>query len=109
MEKSGRKELNVAAQHVQDAIFQCWGNKQGGSVKNWKRRWFVLRDTGIWYFKQQKSTSAQGCIELDGATVIRDETGTFPGKDFTFSVKARNQKSARPDSPEGAAACSTSR
>ena len=28
--------------------------KQGGKIKTWKRRWFVLKGDTIYYFKTQK-------------------------------------------------------
>jgi len=28
-----------------------WLTKKGHNVKNWKRRWFVLKDTSLIYFK----------------------------------------------------------
>eukprot|EP01119_Soliformovum_irregulare_P014976 TRINITY_DN4162_c0_g1_i1.p1 TRINITY_DN4162_c0_g1~~TRINITY_DN4162_c0_g1_i1.p1 ORF type:complete len:561 (+),score=167.40 TRINITY_DN4162_c0_g1_i1:1839-3521(+) len=35
-----------------------WLVKQGGSVKTWKRRWFVFQDLVLFYFKSEKESSA---------------------------------------------------
>eukprot|EP00742_Colponemidia_sp_Colp-10_P000606 GILJ01000662.1.p1 GENE.GILJ01000662.1~~GILJ01000662.1.p1 ORF type:complete len:128 (-),score=12.14 GILJ01000662.1:137-520(-) len=45
--------------------------KQGGFVKNWKRRYFVLRDNVITYFKTPTSTSPQGIIPLDQCLAVK--------------------------------------
>lgn len=30
---------------------QGWLTKQGGRMKNWRRRWFAIRDTQLVYYK----------------------------------------------------------
>ncbi|EMS15181.1 PH domain containing protein [Entamoeba histolytica HM-3:IMSS] len=90
------EELNVSVMQLQPSIFEAWAKKQGGSVKNWKKRWFVLKPTRLWYFKAKNSTSAQGYIELTPQTTIQEETGmNVPGKKFFFSIDSRNQKGTR--------------
>ena len=48
-----------------------WGTKQGGKVKNWKKRWFVLLSNGILrYFVDKSSYAEQGHVELGKQTVL---------------------------------------
>lgn len=37
-----------------------WLVKQGGSWKNWKRRWFVLSDSCLYYFKHTAENVPKG-------------------------------------------------
>lgn len=39
--------------------------KQGGSVKSWKRRWFVLKDNFMFYYKSSREPKPLGVIHLD--------------------------------------------
>lgn len=33
-----------------------WMTKQGGRIKTWKRRWFILSDKVLYYFKEKVSS-----------------------------------------------------
>lgn len=44
--------------------------KRGHVVKNWKLRWFVLHDEGIWYHASEKE-KAKGYIPLEGSWLER--------------------------------------
>eukprot|EP00767_Chilomastix_cuspidata_P003086 gnl/Chilomastix_cuspidata/3207.p1 GENE.gnl/Chilomastix_cuspidata/3207~~gnl/Chilomastix_cuspidata/3207.p1 ORF type:complete len:196 (-),score=8.61 gnl/Chilomastix_cuspidata/3207:83-670(-) len=46
-----------------------WLTKEGGSWKSWKKRWFVLKDSTLYYFKSKTSGSALGTFSLRGAGV----------------------------------------
>jgi len=48
-----------------------WMTKQGGRIKTWKRRWFILNDTGLYYFKKPQDTEPCGIIMLDNVEVVR--------------------------------------
>jgi len=43
--------------------------KQGGLVRNWKRRWCVLHDSKLYYFKGKSDKEPAGVIPLLGARV----------------------------------------
>merc|ERR1711964_799592 len=46
-------------------LYSIWATKQGGSTKNWKRRYFVLRDDKtIDYFSDYKEKHKKGSIPL---------------------------------------------
>ncbi|KAL7720238.1 PH domain-containing protein [Entamoeba marina] len=96
MSDSSQVDLNVSVQSLQPSIFEAWAKKQGGSVKSWKRRWFVLKSDKLWYFKGKTSNAAQGYIELTPQTSVQEEVAmTVPGKKYYFSVNSRNQKGSR--------------
>ncbi|XP_054845810.1 rho GTPase-activating protein 24 isoform X1 [Eublepharis macularius] len=63
-----------------------WLRKQGGFVKTWHTRWFVLKGEQLYYFKDEDETKPLGTIFLPGNRVIEhpcnDES---PGK-FLFEV-----------------------
>ncbi|DBA00510.1 TPA: hypothetical protein N0F65_006414 [Lagenidium giganteum] len=46
-----------------------WLFKQGGFVKNWKRRWFVAREGRMTYYGGASEPTALGSVDLRGATV----------------------------------------
>lgn len=41
-----------------------WLTKQGGRLKNWRRRWFAIRDAQLLYFKDPTDTKPLGVITL---------------------------------------------
>ena len=60
-----------------------WLTKQGGSRKSWKRRWFVLKDSAVYYFKTKETGNALGTFSLRGAGVYTD---SISRKEFAFSI-----------------------
>jgi len=44
----------VSVASLQPADREGWMTKQGGSYKSWKKRWFVLKGTQLFYFKNKK-------------------------------------------------------
>lgn len=49
--------------------------KQGGSIKTWRKRWFVLKNDTLYYFKSQKDPEQTGEIKLEATTVCQSEPG----------------------------------
>merc|ERR1711934_324308 len=47
--------------------------KQGGSIKTWKKRWFVLKGDTLYYFKTQKDPEQTGEIKLEKTTKCTNE------------------------------------
>lgn len=54
-----------------------WLLKQGGSWKNWKRRWFVLTDRCLYYFQHTAENVPKGIIPLENVRVrsLEDKDG----------------------------------
>lgn len=46
-----------------------WLTKRGGRIQTWKRRWFVLADNVLYYFKSPESSAPCGIIPLGGLMV----------------------------------------
>ncbi|KAL7715229.1 PH domain-containing protein [Entamoeba marina] len=85
-------ELKVGVTSLRPSDFECWGKKCGGSIKSWKRRFFILKDHRLWYFTSQKDNSAKGYIEVPVGTNITDVSG---------QKKAKNKKNALAVDSEG--------
>jgi len=51
--------------------------KRGHAVKNWKRRWFVMKDPTLCYFKKPNDTSPAGIILLDDILAIISEKNIY--------------------------------
>lgn len=64
--------------------------KQGGAIKTWKKRWFVLKGDTLYYFKTQKDPEQTGEIKLEANSTCNPEpkkkgkyyfsVGTPPGR-----------------------------
>jgi copper chaperone CopZ len=60
--------------------------KQGGWVKSWKRRWCVLQDRKLAYFKDHKDKLPAGVIPLTELTIVQPNDKM--GKDNCFELQA---------------------
>eukprot|EP01027_Heterolobosea_sp_BB2_P013998 GEZU01020139.1.p1 GENE.GEZU01020139.1~~GEZU01020139.1.p1 ORF type:complete len:701 (-),score=127.54 GEZU01020139.1:368-2470(-) len=62
---------------AKDITMSGWLTKQGGSHKTWKRRWFVLKNCVLSYFKDPADPAPIDSINLIGRIVTRadDEIG----------------------------------
>jgi len=59
--------------------------KQGGSRKTWNKRWFVLKDGVLYYFKNKsKFAPLKGTIRLQANSLVEDAKGVK--KKFAFQV-----------------------
>ena len=77
---------------VSDVKKSGWLRKQGGVVKTWHRRWFVLNGEYLFYFQKEEDVRPVGVISLQGNKIIQhpinpDEPDKFlleiiPGKLF---------------------------
>jgi len=80
----------VSVKELTNAEKDGFLTKQGGSIKTWKKRWFVLKDGTIYYFKSQKDLEQTGEIKLETTTKCSNE-GKKKGKVY-FSVATQNRK-----------------
>jgi len=51
--------------------------KLGHVVKNWKKRWFVLKDGKLFYYRSKEDKEPTGIIPLKGASVWGSEKKTI--------------------------------
>jgi len=66
---SAKKGLPKKDKILQNAVKEGWLTKQGGVVRSWQRRYCVLKDNLLFYFKAQEDDTPKGCIPLRGCTV----------------------------------------
>ena len=60
--------------------------KRGHKVKNWKRRWFVLKDYGFSYMKSPRDAAPLGVIPIE--TIQKITMGVFSTeKPFCFEIQ----------------------
>lgn len=76
--------LRVSVASLNPADKEGFLTKQGGSIKTWKRRWFVLKGKKLYYFKTRNDLEATGVIELEQDSFVKDEKDKK--KRFMFSV-----------------------
>ncbi|XP_038845462.1 rho GTPase-activating protein 24 [Salvelinus namaycush] len=70
-------------------VIRCgWLRKQGGFVKTWHTRWFVLRGEQLYYYKDEEETKALGTILLPGNRVTEHPSNGDEGGKFLFQVSA---------------------
>ncbi|PRP81479.1 ankyrin repeat-containing protein [Planoprotostelium fungivorum] len=68
--KNEIKMHGVASSMFAAAEMKGWCHKQGGRHKNWKRRWFVLKDNCLYYFKSENPDQQPcGIIPLENVLV----------------------------------------
>ncbi|XP_074761027.1 rho GTPase-activating protein 24 isoform X2 [Athene noctua] len=85
-EHNGSAETPLPSQGRHSAIKCGWLRKQGGFVKTWHTRWFVLKGDQLYYFKDEDETKPLGIIFLPGNRVIEHPCNEeSPGK-FLFEV-----------------------
>lgn len=48
-----------------------WLRKQGGVVKTWHRRWFILNEDYLFYFQKEEDVKPLGMISLHGNKIIQ--------------------------------------
>ncbi|KAN0023237.1 hypothetical protein ACTFIU_011404 [Dictyostelium citrinum] len=80
MERDG----NQANQHVEK---KGWLTKQGGRIKTWKKRWFILTANCLLYYKTPQDHEPCGIIPLENVVVTID-----PQKKFCFMLHSSQEQ-----------------
>jgi hypothetical protein len=63
-----------------------WLMKQGGFVKNWKQRWFVLDWPVLKYYAGPESTEPKGTVDCNQVTLSEKYAYTKTNKDHCFAL-----------------------
>ncbi|KAJ3442547.1 non-specific serine/threonine protein kinase [Anaeramoeba flamelloides] len=64
--------------------------KQGGRIKSWKKRWFVVKDKIVYYYKTEKSQLPRGMFALTNTITLG--LTKKRRKKFVFTVNIPNQR-----------------
>lgn len=75
-------EIKMESGIFTNAEKKGWLIKQGGRIKTWKRRWFILSEMGLAYFKSPSDTEPCGIVMLDNVEVVPDNT-----RKYSFMLK----------------------
>jgi hypothetical protein len=62
-----------------------WLSKRGGMVKNWKRRWIVLKSNFLYYYKAKGDGEPLGFIPIDRCTIKPVDVEVFK-KPYCFEI-----------------------
>merc|ERR1712000_116233 len=62
-------ELKMNTNSVSQATHKGFLTKQGGRIKTWKTRYFVVSDSCLYYFKNQREKEPLGIIPLENVDV----------------------------------------
>lgn len=65
--------------------------KQGGKVKSWKKRWFVLDGNCLFYFNSSSDKDPLGIIPLENLTVSALNPTTSSKRRYTFQLQNPNE------------------
>eukprot|EP00761_Pharyngomonas_kirbyi_P013591 gb/GECH01013620.1/.p1 GENE.gb/GECH01013620.1/~~gb/GECH01013620.1/.p1 ORF type:complete len:349 (+),score=92.69 gb/GECH01013620.1/:1-1047(+) len=78
------KPPKVSAAAAQDsASHKGWFTKQGGRHRTWKKRFCVLKDEKLYWFKNEKANEPQGYLEIGGLFAY---AGEECGKSNAFKI-----------------------
>eukprot|EP01114_Cavostelium_apophysatum_P005789 TRINITY_DN1696_c0_g1_i1.p1 TRINITY_DN1696_c0_g1~~TRINITY_DN1696_c0_g1_i1.p1 ORF type:complete len:990 (-),score=230.87 TRINITY_DN1696_c0_g1_i1:114-3083(-) len=67
-----------------------WLTKEGHLIKNWKRRWFVLKDALLFYFKAPQDVEPIGIIPLKDSIVKKVSVSDNKEKKYCFRVQPQS-------------------
>ncbi|XP_037608928.1 rho GTPase-activating protein 24 isoform X1 [Sebastes umbrosus] len=86
-QRSGGQASTEIQRQGRPTVIRCgWLRKQGGFVKTWHSRWFVLRGDQLHYYKDEEETKALGAIFLPGNKVSEHPTSGDEAGKFLFEV-----------------------
>jgi hypothetical protein len=74
---------------------QGWLEKLGGKHHSWTRRYFILYETILHYFKDDKRKECLGSIPLTNCTVTKEQLNEGPG--FYFVIRVPQGSTKRTD------------
>jgi ankyrin repeat protein len=90
--KSGKSSGGGSSGHEDSfstAALKGYLMKQGGKVKSWKKRWFVLDGNCLFYFASSSDKSPLGIIPLENLTV--SPAGSNAKRRYTFMLSNPNE------------------
>jgi len=76
--------LKIPAQSLYPPDKDGYLTKQGGSIKTWKRRYFILKGRTLYYYKTPKDQELTGKLDLEPSSLVKEEPGKKTPK-FIFN------------------------
>eukprot|EP00045_Choanoeca_perplexa_P013737 m.156615 g.156615 ORF g.156615 m.156615 type:complete len:1085 (+) comp16443_c0_seq2:159-3413(+) len=89
-------EVNIPCAMVEEPDLAGWLMKQGGSgftPKNWRKRWFVLKQGVVLYYKQPFDDKALGSFALPGYMIMPSPPGKRMSNRFGFKIAKEGDRS----------------
>jgi len=81
--------IDVPAQSLHPPDYDGYLTKQGGSIKTWKRRYFILKEKTLYYYKNPKDHIFTGKIELEPTSLVKEEQGKKKPNLFSITTARR--------------------
>jgi hypothetical protein len=81
--------IDIPAQSLHPPDKDGYLTKQGGSIKTWKRRYFILKDRTLYYFKTPKDMIFTGKIDLEPHSLVKEEQGKKKPNLFSITTAKR--------------------
>ncbi|XP_035037474.1 cytohesin-3 isoform X2 [Hippoglossus stenolepis] len=72
-----------------------WLVKMGGRVKTWRRRWFILTDSCLYYFKYTTDTDPIGIIPLENLSIRKSQDTSKPYCLELYNTKGQKIKACK--------------
>eukprot|EP01119_Soliformovum_irregulare_P007017 TRINITY_DN19424_c0_g1_i1.p1 TRINITY_DN19424_c0_g1~~TRINITY_DN19424_c0_g1_i1.p1 ORF type:complete len:472 (-),score=156.82 TRINITY_DN19424_c0_g1_i1:100-1515(-) len=82
-------DINVPAQSLHPPDKDGFLTKQGGSIKTWKKRYFILKDSTLYYYKTNKDAVFTGKIELESGSTVKEESSKKKPNMFAVTTLKR--------------------
>eukprot|EP00730_Choanoeca_flexa_P014557 TRINITY_DN6407_c0_g1_i1.p1 TRINITY_DN6407_c0_g1~~TRINITY_DN6407_c0_g1_i1.p1 ORF type:complete len:520 (+),score=106.01 TRINITY_DN6407_c0_g1_i1:160-1560(+) len=89
-------EVNIPCAMVEEPDLAGWLTKQGGSgftPKNWRKRWFVLKQGVVLYYKQPFDDKALGSFALPGYMIMPCPPGKRMATRHGFKIAKEGARS----------------
>lgn len=94
-------DIRIPAQSLHPPDKDGYLTKQGGSIKTWKRRYFILKGRTLYYYKTPKDQTITGKIDLEPSSLVKEEPAKKKGQPNLFSITtAKRIFFMFPDKPE---------
>jgi len=66
-------KIDIPAQSLVPPDKDGYLTKQGGGIKTWKKRYFILKGPCLYYYKSPKDTTITGRVDLESGSIVKEE------------------------------------
>ena len=84
---SQQQETFTLYRQKQDMMKTGWLFKQGGVIKSWHKRWFVIKGDQLLYYTNQDETKQMGTIFLPGKKVVETPLNPNEADKYPFEIQ----------------------